>query len=60
MKSFPVIMAISLIPTVFFAQKEANVWHFGTEYSLDFSSGEPVEQAGSLINAYEGSSSYCD
>jgi hypothetical protein len=54
------LLALSLMATRAFAQKEANVWHFGTAYSLDFSSGEPIEQSGSEINAYEGSSSYCD
>ena len=42
------------------AQKQANVWHFGVEHSLDFSSGEPVQVSGSAIFAYEGCASYCD
>jgi hypothetical protein len=43
-----------------FGQKEANVWHFGDNRTIDFTSGEPVEMSGSAISAYEGCSSYCD
>jgi gliding motility-associated-like protein len=43
-----------------FSQKQANIWHFGIGESLDFSSGAPVQIAGSQIFTFEGSSSYCD
>ena len=43
-----------------FAQKEANVWHFGAGHSLDFNSGSPVQSTGSQMFTFEGSTSYCD
>ena len=43
-----------------FAQKEANVWHFGIGHSLDFNSGSPVQTSGSQMFTFEGSTSYCD
>jgi len=42
------------------SQKEANVWHFGIGYSLDFNSGPPVQTSGSQMFTFEGSTSYCD
>lgn len=45
---------------VSFAQKEANIWHFGTGNSLDFNGGSPVQTSGSQIYTFEGSASYCD
>ena len=45
---------------VSFAQKEANIWHFGTGNSLDFNGGSPVQTSGSQIYTFEGSTSYCD
>ena len=50
----------SVIYSLCFGQKEANVWHFGDNRTIDFASGEPVEMSGSAISAYEGCSSYCD
>ena len=43
-----------------FAQKEANVWHFGIGNSLDFNSGSPVQTSGSQMYTNEGCTSYCD
>ena len=43
-----------------FAQKEANIWHFGTGNSLDFNSGSPVQTTGSLMYTFEGCTSFCD
>ena len=45
---------------VTFAQKEANVWHFGAGHSLDFNSGYALQTSGSQIFTFEGSTSYCD
>jgi hypothetical protein len=50
----------SVIYSLCFGQKEANVWHFGDNRTIDFTSGEPVEMSGSAISAYEGCASYCD
>jgi gliding motility-associated-like protein len=49
-----------LLSGVTFAQKEANVWHFGIGYSLDFNSGSPAQTSGSQMYTFEGSTSYCD
>jgi len=46
--------------TFIFAQKEANVWHFGNGYSLDFNNGSAIQTSGSQIYTFEGSTSYCD
>jgi gliding motility-associated-like protein len=57
-------LTISLIFLIFFgasfAQKEANVWHFGIGNSLDFNSGAPVQTSGSQMYTNEGCTSYCD
>jgi hypothetical protein len=50
----------SVIYSLCFGQKEANIWHFGDNRTIDFTSGEPVEMSGSAILAYEGCASYCD
>jgi gliding motility-associated-like protein len=43
-----------------YAQKEANVWHFGFGYSLDFNSGSAVQTSGSAMVTSTGSTSICD
>lgn len=43
-----------------FAQKQANIWHFGLKKTLDFSSGSPVDLPGSKMFTFEGCASYCD
>jgi len=45
---------------ILYSQKEANVWHFGIGYSLDFNSGNPLQTSGSQMFTFEGSTSYCD
>ncbi len=71
MKTFPFIQQQSLrylvcISIAFFsyahtyAQREANVWHFGNGYSLDFNSGAAVQTTGSAMQTMEGCASYCD
>ena len=42
------------------AQKQANIWHFGSGCVLDFSSGAPVNIPGSQMTTSEGCASYCD
>ncbi len=54
------LLLLWLITNYLQAQKQANIWHFGTGQALDFSSGEPVFIAGSEMFSFEGSSSYCD
>lgn len=42
------------------AQKQANIWHYGQNHCLDFSSGAPVYISGSPMSTFEGSASYSD
>ncbi|MBC7488448.1 MAG: T9SS type A sorting domain-containing protein [Cytophagaceae bacterium] len=42
------------------AQKEANVWWFGTKSGLDFNFSPPLYLDSKPINTYEGSSTICD
>ncbi len=42
------------------AQKQANVWIFGTGDVLDFNSGNPVGSSGVPMYTQEGSASVCD
>ena len=59
-KLHSLLLLLLLITKNMHAQKQANVWHFGTGQSIDFNSGEPVIVTGSSIFTFEGSSSYCD
>jgi len=42
------------------AQKDFNVWHFGTNAGIDFNSGGPVAISGGVINSLEGCASICN
>ena len=42
------------------AQRQWNVWHFGTGAGLDFNSGEPVAVQGGAVDQLEGVASYAD
>jgi hypothetical protein len=59
MRAF-VILFLILHSLNLFSQKEANIWHFGDGYCIDFSSGEPVNVNGSEIYTSEGNASYFD
>jgi gliding motility-associated-like protein len=55
------LFIFNLLAVNSFAQKQANIWHFGDGRSIDFSSGVPVMLSGSQIQgAKSGSASYCD
>ena len=60
MKHSCLIFILSLCSLTLFAQKQANIWHFGNGQALDFSTGAPVQIGGSLMETFEGSASYCD
>ena len=60
MKSLLTICFCCIVFLKGFAQKEANVWHFGVGNSLDFNSGTPVQTSGSQMYTNEGCTSYCD
>lgn len=59
MKILIITISYVLLSIALFAQKEANVWHFGFGYGLDFNSGEAVEITGSMYTN-EGCTAYCD
>lgn len=42
------------------SQKEANIWYFGRNCGVDFSSGKPIAINNGKINTEEGSTSVCD
>ena len=58
--NLPILLICLLFFGASFAQKEANVWHFGIGNSLDFNSGSPVQTSGSQMYTNEGCASYCD
>jgi gliding motility-associated-like protein len=58
--NLPILLICLLFFGASFAQKEANVWHFGIGNSLDFNSGSPVQTSGSQMYTNEGCTSYCD
>ncbi len=43
-----------------YAQREANVWHFGSGRALDFTGGIPISLNSSAMSTFEGSSSVCN
>src|SRR6185503_9676016 len=43
-----------------FAQKEANVWYFGTNAGVDFNSGAPVAITNGKLNTNEGCATIAD
>ncbi len=49
-----------LISNSVLAQKEANIWYFGSNAGLDFNGGAPVALTNSAMNTYEGCSSIAD
>jgi gliding motility-associated-like protein len=60
MKKYLIWFCSLLTSICVFAQKEANIWHFGIGHSLDFNSGSPVQTSGSQMYTNEGCTSYCD
>jgi gliding motility-associated-like protein len=57
---FQLLLFFVVLTFFSFGQKEANVWHFGPGYSLDFNSGAPIETSGGQMYTFEGCTSYCD
>ncbi len=43
-----------------FAQKEANIWYFGTKGGIDFNSGSPVPLLNGQLISQEGCATICD
>lgn len=61
---FPTAAAAILTSLLFFnpvfSQKEANIWYFGYQSGVDFSSGVPVPLTDGAIDAFEGCATYSD
>lgn len=55
-----IFLTLVLNLTVSFAQKETNIWYFGTNAGLDFTSGSPVALTNSAMNAPEGCGTISD
>jgi gliding motility-associated-like protein len=59
-KAYIFLFIFNLFAVNSFAQKQANIWHFGFGYSLDFNSGSAVQTSGSAMVTSTGSTSLCD
>jgi gliding motility-associated-like protein len=59
MKILITTVSFVLLSLALVAQKEANVWHFGFGYGLDFNSGEAVQITGAM-SSVEGCTAYSD
>ncbi|MBK7214921.1 MAG: PKD domain-containing protein [Bacteroidales bacterium] len=59
MKSIFIILGL-LVSIFCSAQKQGNIWYFGSYAGLDFNSGVPVALQNGQINAMEGTSSMCN
>ena len=53
-------LILILLPLFLCAQKEANIWYFGSEAGLDFNSGSPVALTDGVMNTAEGCASISD
>jgi gliding motility-associated-like protein len=60
MKYIVCIIILFISFTEIYAQREANIWHFGNGNSLDFNSGAAVQTTGSAMQTNEGCASYSD
>ena len=60
MRNLALLFFLSLFALNVYAQKQANIWHFGDGKAIDFSTGAPVQIVGSLMETFEGSASYSD
>ncbi|MGZ3884521.1 MAG: T9SS type A sorting domain-containing protein, partial [Bacteroidia bacterium] len=61
MKKFTLLLTLTLLSFSSFSQKKrANIWIFGTNAGLDFSTGTPTVYAGSAISSPEASAVMCD
>src|SRR5262245_49618020 len=60
------LLIFILLPLICFSQKQGNIWYFGIQSVLDFSSGVPVAITGgqtgtdTVINQQEGTSCISD
>jgi gliding motility-associated-like protein len=60
MKYIVCIIILFVSFTEIYAQREANIWHFGNGNSLDFNSGAAVQTTGSSMSSFEGCTAFSD
>ncbi len=61
LKKITIIVAVlALISMNLTAQREANVWYFGSYAGINFNSGEPEPLTDGRINRWEGVATFCD
>ena len=60
MKKTILLFFLLLYTTLAHSQKEANIWYFGRNAGIDFSSGNPVALTNGQLNTFEGASSISD
>jgi gliding motility-associated-like protein len=53
-------LLVGCFVNLLFAQKEGNVWHFGTGHTVNFNSGVPVLNGVSNMITFEGCASWSD
>ncbi|WP_275314800.1 hypothetical protein [Tenacibaculum bernardetii] len=56
--SFPFFLLLNT--SLAFTQQEANIWYFGRNAGIDFSSGNPIALTNGQLNTFEGCSSIAD
>jgi hypothetical protein len=54
------LLLFAFLSTALFAQHENDLWYFGNNAGLDFSSGSPVPISGGQTSVYEGTAVACD
>ena len=59
-KTLIIFFFIFQFSNILFAQREANIWYFGTHAGVDFNSGIPIPLTDGQINRWEGVASFCD
>ena len=63
MKNIIIVIIFSLLQfagNICYSQKEYNIWYFGRNAGVDFSSGSPVAITDGQLNIWEGVASICD
>ncbi len=55
----PIILLFLQVVTTF-AQKEDNIWYFGRNAGIDFSTGSPAVLTNGALNTSEGAATICD
>lgn len=60
MKLFAVLVTTLLLNCCLYAQKEANIWYFGSQAGMDFNGGAPVPIFDGVLNTIEGCATICD